>query len=155
MVEESAEGNWRIGDNDVVATTGVRVIGCGYNPSERNVFFTVNSRVVHTIYSNNDLFGMPLYPVLASNIGVSVFINLGQCSFKFNCANFGHSHNKSLALCREESSELFSIGRFNSQWQHRSRTDAIFSGRDILGGSQDFEDELFEIPLEALRKLVE
>nr|GEV63422.1 concanavalin A-like lectin/glucanase superfamily [Tanacetum cinerariifolium] len=48
-----------------------KVIGCGYNPSQKRVFFTIDSKLVREVYCTTEEFGTPLYPTLAANTDVT------------------------------------------------------------------------------------
>ncbi|KAL8130923.1 uncharacterized protein LOC141711423 [Apium graveolens] len=138
-----------------------KVIGCGYNPSQKKVFLTVDSELVHEIHCKTEEFGTPLYPTMAANIDMTVLVNLGQSVFKYAPANLQRTPNpcfigpitKSPALGYEDSKELFSMGRIDSQWLNRSAT----RGQYIYGNSTNrgpefdevSEGDLFEIVLES------
>ncbi|KAK6138845.1 hypothetical protein DH2020_027410 [Rehmannia glutinosa] len=66
---DSVKDEWGISD---------KVIGCGYNPSQKKVFFTVDAQLVHEIHCKTEDFGSPLYPTLAANTEITVLVNLGQ-----------------------------------------------------------------------------
>lgn len=145
-----------------------KVVGCGYDPSKKKVYFTINSHLVHVINCKADEFGTPLYPILASNIETTILINLGQSPFSYSPANAQRTPNPShvgsgLLLSSGglgDSKELFSIGRINSQYLSNFFTnrgnDEIASGRTTVGNSHrpklDYDEEsdadLFEIALE-------
>ncbi|KAL6958714.1 hypothetical protein U1Q18_005601 [Sarracenia purpurea var. burkii] len=142
-----------------------KVIGCGYNPSQRKVFFTVDSERVHAIHCKSDEFGSPLYPTLAANTDATILVNFGQTAFRYAPANphrtpnpcfvAGHPAN-SPALGYEDSKELFSMGRIDSLWLSRSGTRS--AGHNAGGSNNnnnkalDFDEEsegdLFEIVLD-------
>ncbi|CAK9135349.1 unnamed protein product [Ilex paraguariensis] len=137
-----------------------KVIGCGYNPSQRKVFFTVDSELVHEIYCKSDEFGTPLYPVLAANSDIMVLVNFGQSAFKYSSANSQRTPNpcfigplqNSPALGYDDSRELFSMGRIDSQWLNRSATRNIYnngSSKQAVDFDGESEGDLFEIVLDS------
>ncbi|KAL7117015.1 hypothetical protein ACP275_03G044400 [Erythranthe tilingii] len=140
------------------------VIGCGYNPSQKKVFFTVNSQLAHEISCSTHEFASPMYPTIAASnaTDIAVLINLGQSPFRFAPANLSRTRNpcfiggpfsNSPALSYEEDSrELFSMGRIDSHWQqrsaNRSNNNTVNSIRDIEY-DQESEGDLFEIVLDS------
>ncbi|XP_051124420.1 uncharacterized protein LOC127246854 [Andrographis paniculata] len=137
-----------------------KVIGCGYNPGQKIVFFTVDSQLVHEINCKTEFFGAPLYPTISSNAETMVLVNLGQSPFKYALANTQRTPNPcfvgppatSPVLGFEDSRELFSMGRIDSQWQlqrnaTRSNTATVNSIKSVEY-DQESEGELFEIVLE-------
>lgn len=144
-----------------------KVVGCGYDPRKRKVYFTVNSHLAHVINCKADEFETPLYPILASNTEATVLINLGQFPFHYGPANLQRTPNpcSSAVAGLEDSKELFSIGRLDSQYLrnffvNRGNSEVITSGRTIVGHSHrrklDYDEEsdadLFEIALECSGK---
>lgn len=139
-----------------------KVIGCGYNPSQKKVFFTVDSLLVHEILCKTEEFGNPLYPTLASNGDILVLVNLGQSVFKYPPANLQRTSNPcfigsimandSPILGYEDSKELFSMGRIDAQWLNRSNTrsnnNTVNSLKQVLDYDLDSEGDLFEIVLD-------
>ncbi|XP_024010486.1 uncharacterized protein LOC112085498 [Eutrema salsugineum] len=140
-----------------------KVVGCGYDPRKKKVYFTVNSHLVHVINCKADEFGSPLYPILASNREATVLVNLGQSPFYYGPANVQRTPNPCAGETPglEDSKELFSIGRLDSQYLsnffiNRGQSDEIASGRTTVGNSYrrklDYDEEsdadLFEIALE-------
>ncbi|KAG9440405.1 hypothetical protein H6P81_020570 [Aristolochia fimbriata] len=118
LVSESKLCDWGVGE---------RVIGCGFDPTQKKVIFTVDSQLIHQIYCKTEDFGTPLYPILAATANVTVFVNLGQSSFKYRPANLRRTPNPcflrplSDTSCpglgyEEDSRELFSMGRIDSHW---------------------------------------
>lgn len=147
LIMESEKEEW--------VKTG-RVVGCGYNPSQRKVFFTVDSEVAHVINCKSEEFGAPLYPTMAANIiDIQVIVNFGQSAFKYEPANAQRTPNpcfigplaSSPPLGYEDSKELFSMGRINSQWrnQHAARS----TGNKTLDFDDESEADLFEIVLDS------
>ncbi|KAA8528509.1 hypothetical protein F0562_035864 [Nyssa sinensis] len=137
-----------------------KVIGCGYNPSQRKVFFTVDSELVHVIQCKSEEFGTPLYPTLAANIDIMVLVNFGQSVFKYAPANMQRTPNPcfigplahSPALGYEDSKELFSMGRIDSQWLNRSTTKSNHNNGNnnkALEFDEESEGDLFEIVLDS------
>ncbi|KAL7155025.1 hypothetical protein ABFS83_03G045900 [Erythranthe nasuta] len=140
------------------------VIGCGYNPSQKKVLFTVNSQLAHEINCSTHEFTSPMYPTIASSNArdITILINLGQSPFRFAPANLSRTRNpcfiggpfsNSPALSYDEDSrELFSMGRIDSHWQqrsaNRSNNNTVNSIRDIEY-DQESEGDLFEIVLDS------
>ncbi|KAK2992830.1 hypothetical protein RJ640_001178 [Escallonia rubra] len=154
LVFESEEEEWGRID---------RVIGCGYNPSQKKVFFTVDSQLVHEIHCKSEEFGTPLYPTLAANTDIMVLVNFGQSVFKYAPANqqrtpnpcfVGPMANSPALGYEEDSKELFSMGRIDAQWLNRSTTRPTYqyNGSNNRGGV-DFDEvsegDLFEIVLDS------
>ncbi|KAK4722739.1 hypothetical protein R3W88_012972 [Solanum pinnatisectum] len=139
-----------------------KVIGCGYNPNQKKVFFTVDSLLVHEIFCKTEEFGNPLYPILASNGDILVLVNLGQSVFKYPPANLHRTpnpcfispimQNDSPILGYEDSKELFSMGRIDAQWLNRSNTrsnnNTVNSLKQVLDYDLESEGDLFEIVLD-------
>ncbi|XP_057974106.1 uncharacterized protein LOC131162026 [Malania oleifera] len=156
LVLESEKAEW--GQRD-------KVIGCGFNPSQKKVFFTVDSEVVRVIHCKSEEFGAPLYPTLASNTDITVLVNFGQSSFKYAQANAHRTPNPcfigplvnspaaAAALGYEDSKELFSMGRIDSQWLNRSTTKTSLSNSNKNNKGADYDQEsdteLFEIVLDS------
>ncbi|XP_060199406.1 uncharacterized protein LOC132627835 [Lycium barbarum] len=141
-----------------------KVIGCGYNPSQKKVFFTVDSLLVHEIRCKSEDFGNPLYPTLASNGNIAVLVNLGQSVFRYPPANLqrtpnpcfiGPMANNSPVLGYEDSKELFSMGRIDAQWLNRSsiytrsNNNTVNSLKQVLDYDMESEGDLFEIVLDS------
>ncbi|CAM8998802.1 unnamed protein product [Rhodiola kirilowii] len=151
LVSESEKGEWGM-------LTGM-VIGCGFVPSQKKVFFTIDSEIVHTISCTTDEFGTPLYPTLAANCDVTLSINNGQSPFKYVPANATRRPNPCFiesssrdTFC-EDSRELFSMGRIDSQWHNRSIVRRSLYAGNASTRAKDYDeesdvDELFEIILE-------
>ncbi|GAB2293797.1 hypothetical protein Dimus_028010 [Dionaea muscipula] len=113
-----------------------KVIGCGFDPRQRKVFFVVDSEIVHVIRCKSEEFGTPLFPVLAANVDITVLVNFGQSSFSYTPANSRRTPNPcfvraaaaaaaalpGLGLGDEDSRELFSMGRIDSGWLNRCTT---------------------------------
>ncbi|KAL3505135.1 hypothetical protein ACH5RR_034976 [Cinchona calisaya] len=155
LVFESENEEWGKADT---------VIGCGYNPSLKKVFFTVDSQLVHEIHCKSEEFGTPLYPTLAANSDITVLVNLGQCAFKYAPANLQRTSNpcfigplaNSPVLGYEDSKELFSMGRIDAQWLNRSTTRSNNTPGNNVNRGVDFDEEsegdLFEIVLDSYGK---
>lgn len=154
LVFESEKQEWGQAD---------KVIGCGYDPRQKKVFFTIGSELVHVIHCKSEEFGTPLYPTLAANNDVLVLVNFGQSAFTYAAANaqrtlnpcfIGPLVNSPAAAAlgyEDDSKELFSMGRIDSQWLNRSST----KGGHNTGTNNrtaDFDEEseadLFEIVLD-------
>ncbi|GAA0147207.1 hypothetical protein LIER_42943 [Lithospermum erythrorhizon] len=139
------------------------VIGCGYNPIKKNVFFTVDSQLVHEVHCKSEAFSTPLYPTLAANSDTTFLVNLGQCIFKYAPANLQRTPNPCFVGSLQnspslgfDSKELFSMGRLDPQWLNSNTTrstasnGAISEGLDYYG--EESESELFEITLDGFVK---
>lgn len=125
------------------------------------MFFTVDSELVHVINCKSEEFGTPLYPTIAANNDVLVLVNFGQSAFTYTPANAQRTSNPcfigplvnspAAALGYEDSKELFSMGRIDSQWLNRSTTKG---GQNMVANNrtEEFDEEseadLFEIVLE-------
>ncbi|CAI9777752.1 unnamed protein product [Fraxinus pennsylvanica] len=151
LVFESENEDWERAD---------RVIGCGYNPSQKRVFFTVDSQLVHEIHCKSEGFAFPLYPTLAANTDIVVLVNLGQSLFKYAPANLQRTANpcfigpmaNSPALGYEDSKELFSMGRIDSLYLQRSATRSnnnTVNSIKAMEYDQESEGDLFEIVLDS------
>lgn len=152
LVSESEKEEWGRVD---------KVIGCGYNPSQKKVFWTVDSELVHEIHCKTEEFGTPLYPTMAANSDMTILVNLGQSVFKYAPANLQRTPNpcfigpptNSPALGYEDSKELFSMGRIDSQWLNRSATRGQYIYGNSTNRGPDFDEvsegDLFEIVLES------
>ncbi|KAL2527831.1 uncharacterized protein Fot_20432 [Forsythia ovata] len=151
LVFESEKEDWGRAD---------KVIGCGYNPSQKKVFFTVDSLLVHEIHCKSDGFAFPLYPTLAANTDIMVLVNLGQSLFKYAPANLQRTPNpcfigplaNSPALGYEDSKELFSMGRIDSMYLQRSATRSnnnTVNSIKAMEYDQESEGDLFEIVLDS------
>ncbi|GAV88878.1 SPRY domain-containing protein [Cephalotus follicularis] len=138
-----------------------KVIGCGFDPREKKVFFTVDSELVHEIHCKTEEFGTPLYPTIAANTDILVLVNFGQSVFKYAPANANRTANPcfigplvnspAAALCYEDSKELFSMGRIDSQWLNRSTVKGSLNSTTNSRGmefDEESEADLFEIVLE-------
>lgn len=149
-----------------------KIVGCGYDPKKKKVYFTINSHLVHVINCKADEFGTPLYPTLASNTETTILVNFGQSPFSYAPANGQRTPNPcfvgsrlhpsaSAAAGLEDSKDLFSIGRIDSQYlskffTNKGNNKEIASGRTTVGNSHrhklDYDEEsdadLFEIALE-------
>lgn len=148
LVFESEKAEW-IGAN--------KVIGCGFDPRQKKVFFTLDSELVHVIHCQSEEFGTPLYPTLAANIDIMVLVNFGQSPFKYAPANAQRTPNPCFVaplvnspagtLSYDDSKELFSMGRIDSQWLNRSTTKGSHNHR-ALDFDEESEADLFEIVLD-------
>lgn len=142
-----------------------KVIGCGFDPRQKKVFFTLDSELIHVINCKSEEFGTPLYPTLAANDDVLVLVNFGQSAFAYAPANGQRTPNPcfigplvnspaaAAALGYEDSKELFSMGRIDAQWLSRSTTKGSYNnnGTNYTTGEFDEESEadLFEIVLDS------
>ncbi|KAL6633984.1 hypothetical protein ACP70R_026655 [Stipagrostis hirtigluma subsp. patula] len=151
-------------ESDKSSWAGVdKVVGCGFEPAKRKVFFTVDGQLVHAVSCNAEAFASPLYPVMASSFDVMALVNLGQGKFRYAPANArrtanpcfvraasavdGRGSGGSMGLDFDDSGDLFSMGRVDSGWLvEATRTS---KGRKDSAGAGDLEAEsdLFEISL--------
>ncbi|KAF7830603.1 Protein ssh4 [Senna tora] len=159
LVFESDKAEW-VGSD--------KVIGCGFDPRQKKVFFTLDSELVHVIHCQSEEFGTPLYPTLAANIDILVLINFGQSPFKYAPANAQRTPNPCFiaplvnspinnTLSYDDSKELFSMGRIDSQWLNRSATtkathNNIGSNNRVVDFDEESEADLFEIVLDGSAK---
>ncbi|KAK1433469.1 hypothetical protein QVD17_10379 [Tagetes erecta] len=163
-----SDGSIYLDGNKIVSEANIerwenpnKVIGCGYNPRQNKVFFTIDSKLVHEINCKGEEFGSPLYPTLASNSDVTLLVNFGQSTFKYAPANSQRTQNpcfiepmaNSPSLGYEDSKELFSMGRIDSQWLNRSTTrSGSYLDSVNKGMTKDFDEasegDLFEIVVE-------
>lgn len=151
LVFESEKAEWIGAD---------KVIGCGFDPRQKKVFFTLDSELMHVIHCQSEGFGTPLYPTLAANIDIQVLVNFGQSAFKYAPANAQRTPNpcfiaplvNSPTLSYDDSKELFSMGRIDSQWLNRSATKGSHNSNGNYFRTMDFDEEseadLFEIVLD-------
>ncbi|RDX67743.1 hypothetical protein CR513_53342, partial [Mucuna pruriens] len=155
LVMESEKEQWIGAD---------RVIGCGFDPRQKKVFFTLDSELVHVIYCQSEEFSTPLSPTMAANIEILVLVNFGQSAFKYAPANAQRTPNPCFiaplvnspgaTLGYDDSKELFSMGRIDSQWLNRSAN----KGNHHNGNNTqvlDFDEseaDLFEIVLDGSEK---
>lgn len=137
-----------------------KVVGCGFDPRKKKVFFTVDSELMHEFHCKSEEFGFPLYPTLAANVDITVMVNLGQSVFKYAPANVHRTSNPcfispllnspAASLGYDDSRELFSMGRIDSHWLDRITNGSHSNG--TINRGKDFEDEseadLFEIVLD-------
>lgn len=143
------------------------MIGCGFDPRQKKVFFTVDAELIHVVNCQTEEFGTPLYPTLAANTDILVLVNFGQSVFRYAPANAHRTPNPcfvspvanspaaAAALGSEDSKELFSMGRIDSQWLNRSTTRGSQNnpGTNNTNRALDFDEEseadLFEIVLDS------
>lgn len=159
LVYESEKSSWAGVD---------KVVGCGFEPAKRKVFFTVDGQLVHAVSCNADAFSTPMYPVLASSFDVMALVNLGQGKFRYAPANARRTANPcflraasagddgrsggSLGLDFDDSGDLFSMGRVDSGWletasrMSKSRKENG-GGGGASAGDPDADSDLFEISL--------
>ncbi|KAF8012412.1 hypothetical protein BT93_I0539 [Corymbia citriodora subsp. variegata] len=140
-----------------------KVIGCGFDPLQKKVFFTVDSELMHVIHCKTEEYGAPLYPTLAANSDVMVLVNFGQAAFRYGPANAQRTSNPcfigpltnspAAALGYEDSKELFSMGRIDSQWLNQFMSRGSHNHGNNNSRVRDFDDEseadLFEITLDS------
>lgn len=145
-----------------------KVIGCGFEPSNNKVFFTVDSQISHVIRCNSEAYSSPLFPFLAANVEAKLLVNLGQAPFKYAPANATRTSNPCFfrPLRGEEggdqkigfvvdSRELFSVARIETEWAvhggRRKNQNSSMSSKKSSGSSEDAldgESDLFEIVLQ-------
>lgn len=150
LVFESKDGEW--GRKD-------KVIGCGFDPRQKKVFFTVDSTLVHVVHCKSQEFGAPLYPTIAANAELVVLVNMGQSIFKYVPANAQRtpnpcfiqpsSYSQAIDMSYEDSRDLFSMTLdpqcLNAYTMKGSQNGTNKQGK---GSDNDTEVELFEIVLE-------
>ncbi|CAL4968253.1 unnamed protein product [Urochloa decumbens] len=152
-----------------------KVVGCGFEPAKRKVFFTVDGQLVHAVSCNAEAYGSPLYPVVASGFDVMALVNLGQGKFRYAPANARRTANPcfvraassaaagdarggggggsgGMGLEFDDSGELFSMGRVDSGWLEamrltKSRKDSVAGSGAASVGDPEAESDLFEISL--------
>lgn len=139
-----------------------KVIGCGFDPKDKKVFFTVDSELKHLIQCKSESFGGPLYPTLAANSDITVLVNFGQTPFIYAPANATRTSNPCFigpmvrspaALGDEDSRELFSMGRIDAHWLNGFMNRGSVHN-NVSNGVKDFDeesdgDDLFEIVLDS------
>ena len=138
------------------------MIGCGFDPSQKKVFFTIDSELVHVVQCKSEEFGSPLYPTIGANTEVEVLVNFGQSMFSYTPANAQRTPNPcfigplvnspTAALGYEDSKELFSMGRIDSQWLNRSTTKSSHNNngsKTVQDFDEESEADLFEIVLDS------
>ncbi|XP_027333645.1 uncharacterized protein LOC113848369 [Abrus precatorius] len=157
LVLESEKAQWVGAD---------RVVGCGYDPRQKKVFFTLDSELVHVIHCQSEEFGTPLCPTLAANVDIVVLVNFGQSAFKYAPANAQRTPNPcfiaplvnspAATIGYDDSKELFSMGRIDSQWLNRSAIKGNHNNGTNNNHAFDFDEEseadLFEIVLDGSEK---
>ncbi|XP_027190863.1 uncharacterized protein [Cicer arietinum] len=157
LVFESEKAEW-IGTD--------KVIGCGFVPRQKKVFFTLDSELMHVIHCQTEEFSTPLYPTMAANIDIMVLVNFGQNPFKYAPANAQRTPNPcfvsplvsspAATLGFDDSKELFSMDRIDSQWLNRTTTTKGSHHNGNNNTTMDFDEEseadLFEIALDGSGK---
>ncbi|XP_076905460.1 uncharacterized protein LOC143561217 [Bidens hawaiensis] len=140
--------------------TAEKVIGCGYSPGQKKVYFTVDGKLVREVYCTTEEFETPLYPILAANGSVTVIANFGQSIFKYTQANLHRTPNpcfigqsaSSPIIGFEDSRELFSMGRIDAHWLDRSTKRSVQYFGSVNRGMADYDEssdgDLFEIVLD-------
>ncbi|KAH9300592.1 hypothetical protein KI387_012175 [Taxus chinensis] len=118
------------------------IIGCGFNPNTRCIFFTINGTWVRTVMCKTVDFGSPLYPTISANYDVTILVNFGQQSFCYDDANLGRVFNPSSLNCLEDSREFFSIDRIDPLWFAEKMG---WQGKNV---GEVEESDLFEIVLD-------
>lgn len=141
-----------------------RVIGCGFDPRKKKVFFTVDSELMHVIHCRSDMYKSPMFPIVASNTDATILVNLGQSRFKYEPANVHRTSNpcfigspsfdrSGAAIGDDDSHELFSMGRIDPQWfdavkkSQSSNKNTVNQNDASYSIDVDADSDLFEIPL--------
>jgi hypothetical protein len=137
-----------------------KVIGCGFDPRQKKVFFTVDSQLLHVVHCKSEEFGTPLCQVLAANTYILVVVNMGQSLFRYGPANAQRTPNPcftrpplnspAAAMGYEDSSDLFSM-TFDSQNLHAYAIKGSQNGTNKQPRGSDHHEpevELIEIVLE-------
>ena len=107
-------------ESEKSAWAGVdKVVGCGFEPTKRKVYFTVDGQLVHAVSCNADAFSSPLYPVLASSFDVMALVNLGQSKFRYVPANARRTANP--CFVRSASLGEGRSGSWRGQQAHEQR----------------------------------
>lgn len=155
LAYESAKSSWAGVD---------KVVGCGFDPAKRKVFFTVDGQLAHAVSCNADAFSCPLYPAMASSFDVMALVNLGQSKFRYAAANArrtpnpcfvrsassgdGRSGSMGGGLDFDDSGDLFSMGRVDSSgWTETSRVSRSRKDSASAAGDLEPDSDLFEISL--------
>ncbi|KAI5058594.1 hypothetical protein GOP47_0026764 [Adiantum capillus-veneris] len=144
--EQKKQEGWqrRIWGPTTVALMPV-IVGCGFDPSARRLFFTLNGEMVENIMlppmpgirqdgsttqgaatgmdKSMEFTANPLFPTIGANYCVTVMVNFGQASFAYAAANaqrvpdpcFRRPQGGGKAA-GEDSADLFSMGRIDSEW---------------------------------------
>lgn len=120
------------------------IVGCGYDPGARRLFFTLNGDMVEEIMlpplqgntqngsttqgktatdKSMEFTAHPLFPTIGANYTVTVTANLGQAAFAYAAANAQRVADPCFRrppaggkAAGEDSADLFSMGRINSDW---------------------------------------
>ncbi|KAH9297274.1 hypothetical protein KI387_028956 [Taxus chinensis] len=139
------------------------VIGCGFDPAKRRVFFTLNGDEVYSLICNSDDFSHPLYPTIAANYDVTLLINFGQSPFEYLLGNdqrvadpcfkrplLNNPVKIPSTSPNENSDDLFSM-RIDSPWMGNA---GWSNSLDLQNRSlpSETETDLFEISLEGNNK---
>ncbi|CAI0449431.1 unnamed protein product [Linum tenue] len=127
--EPSSSSEWARSDN--------RVIGCGYDPRQKKVFFTVDGDLVHVIHCKADEFGTPLYPTIAANSDAVAVVNLGQSAFSYAPAK--RPEDSEPLLRRRDAGEV-------PRWwcsRVRGQQGAVFDGEDRFAVARQERVEVF------------
>lgn len=145
-----------------------RVIGCGFDPSKKKVFFTVDSELKHVIHCNSDTYKAPLFPLISANADAMLLVNLGQSKFKYEPANARRTPNPCFirsssvdgganTIGYEDSRELFSMGRIDSEWgdavkksqssSSSKKSNVNYNNDGSTVTDVDADSDLFEISL--------
>lgn len=143
-----------------------RVIGCGFAPRKKKVFFTVDSQLVHVIRCSSEVYSSPLYPVLAADADAMILVNLGQAPFKYAPTNATRTQNPCFLRLSSgrrppagsiDSRELFSVTRMEADWsEHGKRSknqnnyysSSSKKSNGYLDDGLEAESDLFEISLQ-------
>ncbi|KAI5075062.1 hypothetical protein GOP47_0011023 [Adiantum capillus-veneris] len=132
-------------------------VGCGFDPLAKKVYFTADGAHVYDLLASSIEFGYPLFPIVAANYDVKLLINFGQSPFEYAPANshrvsdpcFRRPNSRSAknGFVNEDSGDLFSMGRIDSQWFTgvQSPTSEDLQHRHVFS---EADSDLFEIVLD-------
>eukprot|EP00249_Psilotum_nudum_P001416 c13886_g1_i1 orf=520-1980(+) len=132
-------------------------VGCGFNPTTKYIYFTLNGDLVSELRATSGEFGTPLFPTIAGNYDVTLLANFGQNRFEYLPANSQRildpcqrqllSSSGKTGAVNEDSGDLFSMGRIDAQWLSHLESP---TSQDIqqLQVVAEPESELFEIVLD-------
>ncbi|MCO5578562.1 hypothetical protein L7F22_032406, partial [Adiantum nelumboides] len=144
--EQKKPEDWqrRIWDPATAASMPV-IVGCGFDPAARRLFFTLNGEMMEEItlpsvtdISQDGATGQgaatgldsmmefttsPLFPTIGANYSVTLTANFGQAAFAYAAANVQRVPDPCFRRPAqggkgggEDSADLFSMGRIDSEW---------------------------------------
>eukprot|EP00252_Welwitschia_mirabilis_P008794 TRINITY_DN20975_c0_g1_i1.p1 TRINITY_DN20975_c0_g1~~TRINITY_DN20975_c0_g1_i1.p1 ORF type:complete len:458 (-),score=32.28 TRINITY_DN20975_c0_g1_i1:172-1545(-) len=133
------------------------IVGCGYSPANRKIFYTLNGEKVCNLTCKSKDFSHPLYPTVAANYDVTVLINFGQSRFEYDPANAHRVPDPCFQKVKklqtspyEDSGDLFSIGKSDSQWFGQSGQ-CISQDLHTRSLTSEADSDLFEIVLDGAK----